>query len=102
MPAGHTLQLTDAGGASTLTSATGFTNHGTLVLESTLGYGDTLAISAGALTNAADGSLSINSGVRRPRHISGQVVNHGTVTVAAGATLRWRAAPRRSTRPVAP
>ena len=88
VPAGHTLRITDsAGGASTLTSATGFTNHGSIVLDTSVGYGDTLAITAGALTNAADGSVSINYGVGGPATISGQVVNDGTVTIGSGATL---------------
>ena len=57
---------------------------------------DTLAITSGALTNAADGSISVTRR-RRPRHHqrpgrqhrqrdSGQVVNDGGVTIAAGAT----------------
>ena len=81
-----TLQLTDSTGPSTLTSATGFTNHGSLVLDSTVGYGTTLAITAGTLTNAADGSLSV-TGTAGLDYISGQTVNHGGVTIAAGATL---------------
>ena len=86
MPTGHTLQLTDPTGPSTLTSATGFTNHGTLVLDSTVGYGTTLAITSGTLTNAADGSLSV-TGTAGLDYISGQAVNHGAVTIAAGAGL---------------
>ena len=82
-----TLRITDPGGPSTLTSAAGFTNHGKIVLETSAGYGDTLAITSGTLTNAADGSIDINYGVGGPATISGQVVNDGSVTVAAGATL---------------
>ena len=66
VPAGHTLQITDPSGPSTLTSATGFTNHGTLVLDSSVGYGTPSPITSGSLTNAADGSISINRH-RRPR-----------------------------------
>ncbi len=87
VPAGHTLRITDPGGPSTLTSAAGFSNHGRIVLETSAGYGDTLAITSGTLTNAADGSIDINYGVGGPATISGQVVNDGSVTVAAGATL---------------
>ena len=88
VPAGHTLRITDSSsGPSTLTSAAGFTNHGSIVFDTTVGYGDTLAITAGALTNAADGSVTVNYGVGGPITISGQVVNDGSVTIAAGATL---------------
>ena len=87
VPAGHILQITDGGGPSTLTSAAGFTNHGSIVFDTTIGYGNTLAITSGVLTNAVDGSLTVNAGTGVPATISGQVVNHGSVTITAGATL---------------
>ena len=63
-----TLRLTDPGGPSTLTSATGFTNHGSLVLETTLGYGDTLAISPGrSPTPPTAASASTTASAARPR-----------------------------------
>ena len=79
-PAGHILQITDGGGPSTLTSAAGFSNHGSIVFDTTIGYGNTLAITSGVLTNAVDGSLTVNAGTGVPATISGQVVNHGSVT----------------------
>src|SRR6185369_18070277 len=49
---------------------------------------ETLAITTGALTNAADGSVIVSLGTGGgPATISGQVVNDGSVTVAANATL---------------
>ena len=87
VPAGHILQIIDGAGPSTLTSTAGFTNHGSIVFDTTVGYGDTLAITSGVLTNAADGSLTVNAGTGGPATISGQVVNHGSVTITAGATL---------------
>ena len=87
VPAGHILQIIDGAGPSTLTSAAGFSNHGSIVFDTTIGYGNTLAITSGALTNAADGSLTVNAGTGVPATISGQVVNHGNVTITAGATL---------------
>ena len=88
VPAGHTLRITDDfTGGSVLTSATGFTNHGSIVFETSVGYGGNLTILSGALSNAADGHVSVNQGVGGPATISGQVVNDGTVAIASGATL---------------
>ena len=69
VPAGHTLRITDDfTGGSVLTSATGFTNHGSIVFETSVGYGGNLTILSGALSNAADGHVSVNAGRRRAGH----------------------------------
>ena len=69
VPAGHTVRIRDIDGPATLTSPAGFTNHGSLVLESPIGYGVTLALGSGTLTNAADGEVSIERR-RAPRRPS--------------------------------
>ena len=103
VPTGHTLRITDSSsGPGTLTSAAGFSNHGSIVLETSIGYGVTLALTTGALSNAADGSVTVNYGAGGLTTISGQVVNAGSVTITAGATLDLAGALRPSTRPPAP
>ena len=72
-------------GQGELTSVAGFTNHGSLVLDTTAGSGAHLAILSGAFTNAGDGDVTVNPGI--PVTISGSFVNEGSFTVAAGATL---------------
>ncbi|HET9665256.1 MAG TPA: Ig-like domain-containing protein, partial [Desertimonas sp.] len=82
-----TLLITDSPlfGAGALGSATGFANHGHVVLENGLGYGAFLTVAAGTFTNAADGTVTV-TGVA-PATINGPVVNEGSFTVAAGASL---------------
>lgn len=76
-------------GHATLTAANGFTNDGTLRLESINGgYNETLVIAGGALTNAADGTLLVNAGAGGNRTFTGNLTNQGTVTVAAGISLQ--------------
>ena len=88
MPAGHTLRISDPGGPSTLTSAAGFTNHGSIVLETIARLWRHPRDHAGALTNAADGSVTVNPGFGGPATISGQVVNDGSFTSRPGPRCR--------------
>ncbi len=82
------VQGSDGGGNATMTSATGFTNAGTIRLESVnQGYSDTLAVSSGTLTTAAGGIILVNNDTGGGRVISGNVFNQGTITVNAGTTL---------------
>src|SRR5258708_39590056 len=85
----HRLLIRDDNffGPSTLTSATGFTNHGRIALETPIGYGVTLAITSGTLTNTADGAISVSTLSGRPATISGHVVNLGTLSVPTGGIL---------------
>jgi hypothetical protein len=93
VPQGHTLMIEDSfSGASQLTSAAGFSNHGQIVLDTISGAGATLTISSGTLNNAANGSVGINAGVGGLTTINGHVVNGGNFTVASGATLTVPAA----------
>jgi len=79
-----------------LTSAAAFTNHGTIRMISTGNTGSgqsTLAISSGALTNAATGVITTEPGQGGFRYITGNLVNDGLIDVdaetqlgAAGAT----------------
>ena len=73
-------------GAGSLTSAAGFTNDGSVVFETPVGYGATIAVSSGTFTNAAAGSVSVNAG-NGSSTINSHVVNEGTFSVASGATL---------------
>ncbi len=88
--AGATLwvQGNSTAGSATLTSANGFTNDGTLRLESiNSSWSEALTISSGTFTNASDGTLLVNPGTGGNRTLTGNFTNQGTVTVGAGVTF---------------
>lgn len=73
-------------GTGVMTSATGYSNAGTITLDSTNGgYASQLAVTSGVLTNS--GTLGTTVGTGGSRTISGSVTNTGTVTFAAPTSL---------------
>ena len=71
-------------GGAALTVANGFTNVNGSTIELTdavAGYGATLHVTAGTLTNMAGASLSILQGTNGPRTIDAQLDNQGTLAV---------------------
>jgi hypothetical protein len=73
---------------SNLLMANGFTNHGLIELNSEDGiYDATLTITAGNLTNANDGTISVLVGTGGNRTLNANLINDGTVFLAAGTTL---------------
>jgi len=73
---------------ATLTAASGFTNAGTIVLDSSNAgeANTTLAVTSGTLTNAATGVINSNAGVGG-RTITAEVNNAGTITVNKGTGI---------------
>jgi len=87
---GATLRLQGDGtsGTSNLTVLNGFTNSGTIVLtDTTSSYGAVLNVTNGTLTNAAGATLRTDTGTVGPRTLNGQLDNEGTLTVLRALTL---------------
>ncbi|MDP6717663.1 MAG: hypothetical protein QGF59_03370, partial [Pirellulaceae bacterium] len=106
-----TVQGSGTGGTGTLTSASGYTNSGTLTLQSIDGgYTTNLTVNTGTLTNTASGVINSNLGSGGGRNIyahvdnggivninkttvlgktSGVYTNNGTTTIASGKTLNF-------------
>ena len=82
----QTIQSWDA----TLTSALGFTNAGTINLDSgTFAYAARLRVASGLLTN--DGTINVNVGDSTgPRYLDADVVNNGTLNLNE-TTYPWTA-----------
>ena len=77
-----------SGLSATLTSANGFTNAGTMALESTHGsYTSSLVVTNGTLTNAPAGEINVNVAGGGGRVINGAILNQGTVNVDYGASF---------------
>ena len=75
-------------GTGNLTVANGFTNDGTIVLTDTLGsFGAVLAITAGALDNAAGGTILSDVGAGGTRSLNAALNNQGTLTINHALTL---------------
>jgi hypothetical protein len=76
-------------GSATLRSAAGFSNAGTIRLESIdqALWNANVVVSSGALTNATGGTLRAGAGPGGTRVIDGNVVNQGTLTVEPGCSL---------------
>lgn len=65
---------------ATLTAATGFTNFGTLRLESASGFGaSNLIVTSGTLTNASGGVVNVNPGLGGPRTVTANIDNQGSI-----------------------
>ncbi len=95
LAAHHTLdiQATSAFGSAALTSATGFTNHGTIRLDSTStspAHSTTLTVTSGNLTIGPGGLLDAmrTSGTSTQRNLNAHLDNDGQVTIRDGAELR--------------
>src|SRR5439155_13627096 len=79
------VQGSSSGGVATVTAAAGFTNAGTITLQSiNSGWESDLTVTSGTLTNA--GTLNANAGNGGARVLSGNLTNNGTVRVQ-GTTL---------------
>jgi hypothetical protein len=73
---------------SNLLMANSFTNHGLIELNREDGvYDAALTITAGNLTNANDGTISVLVGTGGGRTLNANLINDGTVFLAAGTTL---------------
>ena len=85
--AGSTLRLVgDASlGSATLTVANGFTNRGTIVLAG-FGYTMSLAVTAGTLVNAPEGTIATSSG-SGTHVITALLNNQGTMSLGQGLVL---------------
>src|SRR5262249_21340973 len=80
------VQGSDAGAGATLTSAAGFTNAGTITLQSTdRSWAASLTVASGTLTNA--GTINVNAGTGGGRFLSFDLANSGTVNVNASASF---------------
>src|SRR5205085_7936707 len=72
----------------TLTIPTGLTNTGTIDLTTVNGgYGVTLTVSGGPLTNAPSGTITSSTGAAGTRTINAQLDNQGALTVSFPLTL---------------
>ncbi|MEO6068829.1 MAG: hypothetical protein ABIQ41_12720, partial [Gemmatimonadales bacterium] len=104
---GSTLQVAGGGnvacigppcvnlGDAVLTVANGFTNNGAIGLTAaSSGYGATLVVSSGTLTNAATGTITALPGAQAsgPRTLTAQLDNQGTVTVSQSLTINQASA----------
>ncbi len=87
--AGQTLLVQSTGNAgATLTASTDFTNSGTITLQTLDNSGDSnLTVSAGTLTNAANGVININPGSAGNHFIDANITNNGTVNFNADGAL---------------
>lgn len=90
--AGSTLRVQSDGsvGSADLAVANGFTNNGTIDLTSTVaGYGSSLTLGTGTLTNSATGTINASVGTGGARTIGGTIANQslGQINVAAPLTI---------------
>ncbi len=88
IPAGVTvwIQGSDTGGNTIVTAANGFTNAGTLRLESIYStYQSNLTVSSGTLTNT--GTINVNAGSGGGRTITAELNNQGTVNIGTATSL---------------
>ena len=77
------VQGNNASGHASLTSASGFTNSGTILLESIdQGWTDSLTVTSGVLSNAAGGTIRANVGAGGPRVVTTNINNQGTIRAA--------------------
>ncbi len=74
-------------GHAALTAAGSVTNHGTLLLESSIGnYWEAVTI-GGVLANVSEGVIQINPGSGGGRTLNAELINAGAVNVNSGVTL---------------
>ena len=83
------VQGDNSNGSATLTEADGFSNAGTITLETVAGSTSTsnLSVNIGELTNAAGGVIDVNTGGGGSRTIAANLTNNGTVTLDESATF---------------
>jgi hypothetical protein len=82
------VQGDGANGSSTLTTPSGFTNAGTILLESLdwSGFSSQL-VAGGTVANVATGTLTAGLGAGGPTSVTANVVNQGVLSAAAGQEL---------------
>jgi hypothetical protein len=82
------VQGSNAGGHALLTAPAGFTNAGTIRLESiNQNWNSNLAVTTGTLTNAPSGVILVGAGTGGDRTIAAQLNNQGTVNINFGTNL---------------
>ncbi len=83
------IQGDNSFGAATLTAASGFTNAGTITLESVDGSGSSsnFIVTSGTLTNAVGGVFNSNIGGGGTRTVSANLTNNGTVNINTDTTF---------------
>ena len=75
-------------GTATLTAAAGFSNAGTITLQTTFSnFQSDLTVTSGTLTNAAAGVINVNAGTGGLRSVSLNLTNNGTVNINTNATF---------------
>ena len=80
------VQGSNAGASATITAAQGFTNAGTIRLESiNTTHGSNLTVSTSSLTNIGTITVSVGSG--GDRTMTAELVNNGAVNVGKSVTL---------------
>ena len=76
------VQGSNAGSTGSLTAATGFTNSGTVTMESIeAAHAVVLTITSGTLENLPGGVFNVNQGTAGTRTFNGSLANDGTVNV---------------------
>jgi RHS repeat-associated protein len=82
------IQGNSSVGDVTLTAASGFSNAGTITLQSANGgFASNLAVTNGTLTNTSTGIINSNVGSGGPRTIAANLLNNGTINVNQSATF---------------
>jgi hypothetical protein len=82
------IQGNDTAGDVALTVASGFTNAGTITLQSSGGaWASDLTVTSGTLTSPPSGTINLNIGSGGPRVLSAQLSIRGTVNVNGPATV---------------
>ena len=75
-------------GGAVATFANGFTNSAAIeLMDHVAGYGATLAVTNGTLTNAASGTITAFQGANGPRTLTAQLDNQGTLAVSTSLGL---------------
>ena len=80
----QTLRIHATTGSAGVTAASGFRNHGTIVLdnESALGFSTALTVTTGTLINESTGTITFEESAGE-KHFSANLVNNGTVSIEA-------------------
>src|SRR5204862_410358 len=83
------VQGNDSGFNATLTADAGFSNAGTIALDSAgrFDWDATLAVTNGTLTNTATGVIAANPGSGGARTLDAQIDNRGAITINQAAIL---------------
>ena len=82
------IQGNSTGASARLTSAGGFSNAGTITMESVGGgYSCYLDVTSGTLTNTATGAINVNQGSGGSRYIRANLSNDGTININANTNF---------------